>query len=158
MLNKIKKVKIVIQRKMIQKMMYINTDLYMKCYIKFLKKRGMDIKGMPNYISNDVHFDGKDFSIIHLGEGCTISREVLFLTHDYSKHTVFQGLKSELKNEIKETLESRDENNKLLDLRGIHIGDYSFVGARTLLMPGTHIGSNSIVGGVQLLKDIITII
>ena len=54
---------------------------------------------MPRYIYNDVHFDSIDYSIIHIGNGCTISREVLFLTHDYSMHTVYsEGKLHNLKN------------------------------------------------------------
>lgn len=152
MLKKVKKIKSVIQRKLIQNLMYVNTNLYMRRYVNFLKKKGMDIKGMPNYISNDVHFDGKDYSIIHLGDGCTISREVHFLTHDYSMHTVLQGMETQFSEEARKTLEVGDAQNKLLDLRGIYIGDHSFIGARALLLPGTYIGDNCIVGGGAVVK------
>lgn len=152
MIKKLKKIVLVIQRKVIQYSMYVDTGLYMRQYVNFLKKKGMDIKGMPNYISNDVHFDGKDYSIIHLGDGCTISREVHFLTHDYSMHTVLQGLEAQLSVNARKTLENRDVKNKLLDLRGIHIGDHTFIGARALLLPGTHLGNNCIVGGGAVVK------
>ena len=44
---------------------------------------------MPRYIYNDTSFDPKDYSIIHIGKVCTISREVMLLTHDCSMHTVY---------------------------------------------------------------------
>ena len=147
MIKKLKKIALVIQRKIIQYSMYVDTGVYMRQYVKFLKKNGMDIKGIPNYISNDVHFDGKDYSIIHLGDGCTISKKVHFLTHDYSMHTVLQGLEVQLSVNARKTLEDRDAKDKLLDLRGIHVGDHTFIGAQALLLPGTHLGNNCIVGG-----------
>ncbi len=152
LLIRIKKVFTVVQRKIIQLSMYINTGTYMHKYVAFLKKQGMDISGMPNYISNDVHFDGKDYSIIHLGDGCTISREVHFLTHDYSMHTVLQGLETQLSENARKTLEAADARDKILDLRGIHVGDHTFIGARAQLLPGTHLGNNCIVGGGTVVK------
>ena len=146
MIKKLKKIMLVTRRKTIQYLMYVNTGLYMRQYVNFLKKKGMDIEGLPNYISNDVHFDGKDYSIIHLGDGCTISREVHFLTHDYSMHTVLQGLETQISSDVWKTLETGDAKNKLLDLRGIYVGAHSFIGARALLLPGTYIGDNCIVG------------
>ena len=152
MIKRLKKIINVIRRKYIQSLMYLSSKLYMNKYVSFLREQGMDISGMPNYISNDVHFDGKNYSIIHLGDGCTISREVLFLTHDYSAHTVFSGLRDSISEESRYILDERDKKDKLLDLRGIYIGDHTFVGARSLLMPGTHIGNNCIVGGGTVAK------
>ncbi len=151
-IKRFKKICSVVYRTYIHNLMYVSSGLYMKKYIKYLRNKGMDISGMPNYISNDVHFDGKDYSIIHLGNGCTISREVLFLTHDYSRHTVLNGLKDNMPSSVYETLKIADGKNKLLDLRGIYIGDNTFIGARTLLLPGAVIGNNCIVGGGSVVK------
>lgn len=62
--------------------MYINVDLYMSLYVKYLKKNGVRISGFPKFISNDVYFDGNDYSKIKIGDNITISREVMILTHD----------------------------------------------------------------------------
>lgn len=40
----------------------------------------------------------------------------------------------------------------MLILKGIHVGDNVFVGAKALLLPGTHIGNNSIVGAGAVVK------
>lgn len=90
-MNRLKKVIKVLHRKLICMLLYINGPFYMRTYVKYLRRHGMDIKGMPNYFSNDVHFDGKDYGKIHIGDGVTVSREVLFLTHDYAAHTIFGG-------------------------------------------------------------------
>lgn len=90
--KRIKKIAKTLNGIMIRKSLYISsTEKYMKKYVSYLRKYGMDIPNMPNYICNDVHFDGKDYSIIHLGKNCTISTGVYFLTHDYSMHTVYGG-------------------------------------------------------------------
>lgn len=148
----IKKVFKVIQRKLICATMFVNVPFYMKTYVKYLRKHGMDIQGMPNYFYNDVHFDGKDYGIIHIGNNVTISREVLFLTHDYSMHTVFAGGESGMAIPDAEVLKQQDQIDKLLILREIRVEDNCFIGARATLLPGTHIGKNSIVGAGAVVK------
>ena len=149
---RLKKYFSVLHRGIIRKSMFLNVRYYMKHYIKYLEKHGMDISGMPNYISNDVHFDGKDLSIIHIGNNCTISREVLFLTHDYSMHTVFANGQSGMNIPNPSILAERDKIDKLLILKGIYLDDNCFIGARATLLPGTHIGKNSIVGAGAVVK------
>lgn len=139
------------ERFLIQKILYINSKLYMKLYIKYLKKMGMNIKGTPNYIGNDVYFDGKDYSKITINENVTISREVMFLTHDYSMHTVYKGLN--INN--KEKVMLNDLKNELLILEEIAIGSNSFIGARASLLPGTIIGENVLIGACSVVKGII---
>lgn len=139
----------------IKKIMYINTNLYMRLYVKYLKGNGMMVDGAPNFISNDVYFDGKDYSIIKLGNGCTISREVLFLTHDYSRHTVINGIENLIDKDTLNELKELDIKNQLLVLKGIEIGKNSFIGARCMLLPGTQIGNNVIVGAGSVVKGII---
>ena len=85
--RKIIKVFSVIKRKMIKIVAYVNIDLYMKIYTEYLKKLGIDFSGQEKrvkYIEPSVYFDGTDYSLIHIGDNVTISREVMILTHDYS--------------------------------------------------------------------------
>ena len=143
----------VIHRFLIQKSHYVTgSTSYMRRYVKYLRKHGMDIPEMPNYIHNDVHFDGMNYSIIHLGKNCTISTGVHFLTHDYSMHTVFGGGNTGMQLENPEFFTEWDKKDKMLVLKEIHIGDNTFVGARALLLPGTYIGNNSIVGAGAVVK------
>ncbi len=151
-MKRIKKIAITLQGALIRTSLYISpTEKYMKRYVGYLRKRGMNIPQMPNYICNDVHFDGKDYSIIHLGKNSTISTGVYFLTHDYSMHTVCKGdMGARLENP--EYFAALDKKDKMLILDGIYIGDNVFVGAKALLLPGTHIGDNSIVGAGAVVK------
>ena len=68
---------------------YINASSYMKHYVKYLRQLGICINGTPSYISSDAYFDGHYYGGITIGDNVTISREVMFLVHDYS---IVQGL------------------------------------------------------------------
>lgn len=50
----------VIERKVIGLLNYIYPKAYMPLYVKYLKKKGIQISGGPNYIDPSVHFDGVD--------------------------------------------------------------------------------------------------
>ena len=141
----IKKSKRVISRYVIKQFAHIDSNLYTKKYVKHLKKYGMDIEGLPRYIATTALFDGNDYSIIHLGKDCVISSEVQLLTHDYS---IARGLQAIGKNN---NFANRDE----LFLKGIYIGENSFIGARSTLLPGTHIGNNVIIGACSVVKGVI---
>ena len=93
----IKKIFSVIHRELIKKMIYINTNLYMREYTKYLKKIGLKINGQPKFISNDVYFDGTNYSLITIEDNVTISREVMLLTHDYSITTAYASIGKKIK-------------------------------------------------------------
>lgn len=126
---------------------YISAPLYMKNKIKYLKRCGVVMNGMPNYISSDVYFDGHDYSKITLSEGCVLSKEVFLLTHDYS---IARGIEAVY-----------GKNGKSAGggtphfLKEIYVGENSFIGARSMLLPGTHIGKNCIVGAGSVVKGVI---
>ena len=151
-MSKVSKIPSRIERFFILKLEYINSNWYKAAYSKWLIRQGVKIRGTPNYISNLAYIDGSRYDYIELGNGCTISRDVLILTHDYSKHTVFNGLKNELPSKTLQLLSEEDKKNSLLDQRPIHIGDYSFIGARACLLPGTYIGNNCILGAGSVVK------
>lgn len=65
----------------------VRPRLYMKLYVALLRKSGMQINGMPRYVSSDAYFD--NFSKITLSERTVISKQCVFLTHDYSPTTAF---------------------------------------------------------------------
>lgn len=120
----------------------ISTPHYMKKCIKYLQKCGVNIFGVPNYISPDVYFDGHDYSKITLMDGCVLSKEVFLLTHDYS---IARGV---------EALHGKDWDKRKTPhfLKEIYVGENSFIGARSMLLPGTHIGKNCIVGAGSVVK------
>lgn len=123
----------------------INIGQYMSCYVKYLKSEGCVIKGKPNYISPDVYFDIQPKASITIEDGVVISKEVMILTHDFSIARGIQAVNG--KNWIKDGTPAF--------YRPVFIGENSFVGARSFLLPGTSIGKNCIIGGGSVVRGII---
>ena len=96
--------------------------------VSYFKRKGMKIIGQPNYLSAKIWFDGTDYSLIELNEGCTISSFVRVMTHDWSIYTIGRGMGLKM--------------DKPLGIfcRSIRVGRYAFVGTGTILMPGADIG------------------
>lgn len=104
-----------------------------KAALFFYSRWGMRLEGKPNYISSSCWFDGSDYSRITLGEGCTISSQVSFLTHDWSLHTIGRSLGIEKEKPI-----GRHGN--------IDVGAYAFIGRGSIIMPNVTIGRGCIIG------------
>lgn len=65
----------------------LNFGGFMRYSVWYYRRLGIKIEGAITYICPDVYFDSADYSAITIQTGVTISREVLFLVHDYSVHT-----------------------------------------------------------------------
>lgn len=120
----------------------LNPEAYKRSYPRFLRKLGLGIsetyyESGHGFIAPSVSFDGNDFSLITIGDATTISLDVVFLTHDYS---ISKGLKL-----IDPALNGRF-------LKPISVGKNSFIGMRSVLLPGTTIGDNCIVGACSVVK------
>lgn len=124
---------------------FLCPGFYMKENIKYLKRCGIKIHGIPNYISSDVYFDGHDYSKITLMDGCVLSREVILLTHDYSIARGIEAIKGK----------TWEKSKTPHFLKEIYVGENSFIGARVMLLPGTHIGKNCIIGAGSVVKGTI---
>ena len=116
-------------------------NLYKKSYRKLLSNVGMDIAQDGYYIDPTAYFDNYDYSLIHIGKNVTISREVLFLTHDYS---LYVGLR-----------EVDPKYVSGLFLKEIRVGNNCFIGARVTLLGGTKIGDNCVIGAGSVVKGTI---
>lgn len=88
---------------------------------------GMDI-GIGTRISRKAKLDvGTNPKGVHIGRYCTITGGVIFLTHDYCRRMKVDTF----------------------------LGDYCFVGARSIILPGVHIGNEVIIGaGSVVTKDV----
>lgn len=142
MKNNVKNVRKIFPRlyvKFVKLISYFNHPVYMKLYLRALKKQGMDIKGTPIYIGASTSFDGKDYSKIHIDDKTVISSDVRLLTHDYSLSRAFVAAGIELKSEV-------------YTLRDIYIGKNTFIGAKSIIMPGSRIGNNVIVGAGSVVR------
>ncbi len=120
----------------------INPEAYKRSYPRYLKKLGIGISDTyyesgHGFIAPSVFFDGNDYSLIRIGDATTVSLDVVFLTHDYS---VSKGLKV-----LDPKLSGRF-------LKPITVGKNSFIGMRSILLPGTVLGDNTIVGAGSVVK------
>lgn len=122
----------------------INFHGYMNYAVKYYRKLGINIGNNINYICSDVYFDSTDYSLISIGDNVTISREVMFLTHDYSVHVAMVNV-----GWIPPTGKTAHY------LRPISVDNGSFIGAGVSLLPGTNIGKNCIIGAGSVVKGTI---
>jgi len=141
-MNKLNKIWMVLVRNFIKLISYVSIDKYMSLYAKYLKKVGVCIEGKPKFISKDVYFDGTDYSLIHIGDNVTISREVMLLTHDYSLTTAVCSLGKYIDR----------HQGEMYFKKEITIGRDCFIGARASILPGTKIGNNCIIGACAVVK------
>ncbi|WP_408950378.1 acyltransferase [Lysobacter sp. Hz 25] len=118
---------------------FIKPGLVTRLFTWFLRSEGAHIEGMPNYLSAKIWFDGTDYSLITLGEGCTISSNVRILTHDAAINTVAKELGIRFdKPEIR--------------IKPVRIGRFSFIGTGSIIMPGADIGAGCIVAAGSVVR------
>lgn len=111
--------------------------IYMKLYTPLLKLVGVDMLGIPRYISSQVRFD--DFNKIQISERVVISEKVILLTHDYSLTTALVALGKTPKTDI-------------AFKREIRIGKNVFIGMGSIIMPGTIVHDNVIIGAGSVVR------
>ena len=116
-------------------------ERYMHYIIWYYNWLGVNIHRHQTYISPDVYFDSADFTKITIEENCTISREVLFLVHDYSVHLPMVNIGAEF-----------SKGQVAHFIKPIKIGSDTFIGARASILPGTTIGNNCIIGTAAVVK------
>lgn len=136
----IKKSSFHVQKALIGNLAYFDSRLYMRLYIKLLKRSGFKLKGTPRFIAKSVQFD--DFSRITLGDRLVASMNVHFLTHDYSFTTALISI-----NETPAT--------DIGIFRDIIIGDNVFIGMNTIVLPGTQVGNHVIIGAGSVVRGTI---
>lgn len=89
---------------------------------KFLRKQGVEVGNNCNIYSDIITSEPY---LISIGNNVTISTDVQFITHDNSICKV---------------------DSKFTDVFGrIIVGDNTFIGARSLILPGVTIGKNVII-------------
>ncbi len=108
-------------------------------YIFFLRRWGTRFTGRPAYISGKVDIDGTDYSLVTLGEGVTISSYVRILTHDWAPHTIGKAM----------GINTASPLGRILP---VTIGDYSFIGTGSIVMPGASIGRGCIIGAGTVVR------
>ena len=136
---------IYIVRWLITRLSYVDHRWYMKLYVIFLRWVGYNLTGIPRFISGDTRMDGTDPSLITIGNDVVISGHVWILTHDFSVAVIDRALAAQRG-------ETVDVDRQRKKVAGVSIGDNSFVGMSSLLMPGTVIGRDCIIGARSVVR------
>ncbi len=106
-------------------------------HIKYAKKIGVNMGTDVHIYGNPIGMFGTEPWIITLGNHVHITREVLFVTHDGG------------------TLLYRHLIPDLEITAPITIGDYVYIGVRSIILPGVKIGNNCIIAaGSIVTKDV----
>ncbi len=96
-----------------------------KMYLRYSIYKGLKI-GKDSRVMKQVSF-GSEPHLVEIGNEVTISFGVAFITHDGA------------------TWVFRDLDDQLTSFGSIKIEDRSFIGARSILLPGVSIGKRSVV-------------
>lgn len=137
-MNKPKRIMFKIKREAIKIVKLVNRPQYNKLFYQLLRDLGVNMGGVPRFISDDVYLDDIDYSLLSIGARVTISKGVTLLVHDFS---VTQPLTMKNTNIIGACL-----------LKPILISDGCFIGANCIILPGTNIGKNTIIGAGSVVK------
>lgn len=139
--NKFDKILYKIRWNIVKVVKIVSQDRYVYMYRKLLADYGMKIDPKDwGYIDPSAFFDNYDYSLITIGQNVTISRDVLFLNHDFS---ICQGMNA------------AGINHKGYFLNEIKIGNNCFIGAKATLLPGTFISNDCIIGAGAVVKGIV---
>jgi acetyltransferase-like isoleucine patch superfamily enzyme len=113
--------------------------LYMKFIIKAYKFVGVRFLGIPEYIDYHSHLDPSGG--LELGKGTVISTNVIILTHDWS-----------FLKKMKVRGEDCSQELSVKALKSVSIGDETFIGAGSIILPGSRIGKFCIIGAGAVVK------
>ena len=133
-MNKLKLIKLAIEKKLLSLRYLFGTNCYCKGMNKYLKHFGINLEGKPKFVARDAKFDSTDPSKITIGNGSVITSKVTILVHDYS---IECGLVA---------INKQDPVYEAVSIRPVKIGNNCFIGQQAFIKPGTVIGDNCIIG------------
>lgn len=99
------------------------------------QKEGMIVEEHVSIVGG-VNFGSEPY-LIHLHRYCRISMDVMFITHDGGTWA-FRNDQEKYKHVIK--------------FGKIEVGEYSFIGARAIILPGVTIGDHCVIGAGSLVN------
>lgn len=111
----------------VRKFVGVFFHLQLKIKAKILRLMGVKIGENTIIYTSISNFDTFFPDLIEIGSDCVVSKHTLLITHDYSRKFSTHGLSTMVKGKIV-------------------IKDNTFIGMRSILLPGITIGKNVIVG------------
>ena len=114
-------------------------NLYKFFVVKAHRIQHVKFAGSPEYIDYTAHLDASGGLCI--GNKVVISTKVIVLTHDWSFLVRVHA------NSV-----VYPSNQYQMAYKAVSIGDYSFIGAGAIILPGSNIGKYCIVGAGAVVK------
>lgn len=108
----------------------------LKGNLNIAKKKGMIVEDGVS-VMGGVNFGSEPY-LITLKKNCRISFDVSFITHD--------GGTWAFRNTMK-------EYEEIIKFGKIEVGEYSFIGAKSIIMPGVKIGKNSVIAAGSIVTS-----
>lgn len=111
---------------------------FLKGSLRVAQEKGMIVEPGVS-VMGGVNFGSEPY-LITLKKGCRISYDVTFINHDGGTWAFRQHW---------------DEYKDVIKYGRIEVGEESFIGARSIIMPGVSIGRNCVIGaGSIVTKDV----
>ena len=143
-MNKFKRLCLFFRHKFLRLERFFGNSFYVKRSYKYFKDCGVVFpNGKPKYINYDVDFDLLGPGMIYVGKNTVIAKGSIILTHDFS---IECGLIA---------VNKTKPGQEAMFLKEVHIGDNTFIGARTFILPGAKIGNNVIIGAGSVVSGTI---
>ncbi|MDQ1204473.1 DapH/DapD/GlmU-related protein [Microbacterium sp. SORGH_AS_0862] len=119
-------------------------ERYRKLSSYLLSRSGVDIEGLPLWVSPRAYFDISFRGAIHIGDRTVLSHYVKVLTHDFSLDRAVEDLGL-----------AAAPDSEYVKRSAVWIGSRVFVGMDVMILPGVTIGDGAIVGsGSVVTRDI----
>lgn len=116
--------------------------IFKNCCIRS-KINGVEFLGMPASLDMSAHIDPSGGLTISQGVGISIN--AIILTHDWSFLRRYKA------RDLTPPEGKKEEFDKQA-FRPVYIGDYSLIGAGTIVLPGSHIGKYCLIGSGAVVK------
>lgn len=105
---------------------------------RYARMIGVNLSTDCRFIGKSINFGSEPY-LIYIGNHVTVSSNVVFITHDGGTWIS----------------KSKKEKNKVVKFGRIRIGNNTFIGANSIIMPSVTIGDNCVIGaGSVVTKDV----
>lgn len=123
---------------------FVDHRLFMRLYLPYLRRRGVTLAGVPLYISPTAALDLGSPGHLELGHKCVISSGARVLVHDFAIDRFLEAT---------EGTRGDVERTEFKLTSPVRIGDFVFVGAGAIILPGVTVGDGAVVGAGAVVRE-----
>lgn len=142
-MKKTKRLKLLFMSKFLRLAKFLSNERYRVFSRYYFSECGIVFHGLPKYINYDVDFDLTKPGLIHIGNNTVLTKGCTLLTHDFS---IECGLTA---------INKTSPDYEMQFLKEIHIGNDTFIGYKSIILPGANIGNNCIIGSGSVVSGTI---